>query len=75
MNKIIPRYVLIKSEIYITKYEPIKVYGIKDTNLENNIFIKDISSNFEKVQKFIDECNLYSVSHLNIEDVLEDYIS
>ena len=75
MAQKLPKYILVESKVNFAKHELIKVYGIKEINTNDTIFVEDISSNVETVKKFVDICNFHSVSTLNFQDVLEDYIS
>ncbi len=75
MTKFLPEYDIVKSEIYLADNELVTTYGICSTNLKNNILIKDISTDIEKARHFVNLCNVHRVSLLNLEDVLEDFIS
>lgn len=57
-------------ELTEQKKNDISVYGIKYGNLQ----IDDISTDKDKVEKFIDDINKYQLSPIHLCDVVEDFV-
>ena len=66
-------YKIFKSQIFSEDSKLITSYGIQSTNLQNNIVIKDVTTQLNKIEKFINLCNRHDVSILNLNDLIEDF--
>ena len=50
--------------------KPIKTYGITC----NDLIIKDVSIDKQKVETLIDLCNKNQVSPIHLEDIIDDFL-
>ena len=66
-------YQIFKSQILTEDAKLISSYGIQTINLQNNIFIKDVTTQFNKIEKFINLCNQHDASILILNDLIEDF--
>lgn len=66
-------YKIFKSQILTEDAKLITSYGIQTINLQNNIFIKDVTTQFNKIEKFINLCNKHDASILILNDLIEDF--
>ncbi len=66
-------YQIFKSQILTEDAKLITSYGIQTINLQNNIFIKDVTTQFNKIEKFINLCNQHDASILILNDLIEDF--
>lgn len=66
-------YKIFKSKILTEDVKLITSYGIQTINLPNNIVIKDVTTQLNKIEKFINLCNQHDVSILILNDLIEDF--
>lgn len=66
-------YKIFKSQIFTEDAKLIKSYGIQTTNLINNIVIKNVTTQLDKIEEFINLCNQHDVSILIVNDLIEDF--
>lgn len=66
-------YKIFKSKILTEDAKLITSYGIQTINLPNNIVIKDVTTQLNKIEKFINLCNQHDVSILILNDLIEDF--
>lgn len=66
-------YKIFKSKILTEDAKLITSYGIQTINFPNNIVIKDVTTQLNKIEKFINLCNQHDVSILILNDLIEDF--